>query len=151
MLFIDYYSILLVSPCATQDQIKKAYRDLARRFHPDINNSGDANEKMQEINEAYLVLSDVETRKLYDREFLKFHAWMTRDPQYKDRAEYKFSDEELKERVEKASEKARSLGRQVLHDSKELLSVAGATAAKELVFWGIVALVFFIIFLVLAT
>ncbi|WP_187648480.1 DnaJ C-terminal domain-containing protein [Nitrosophilus labii] len=61
------YETLGVSPDATQDEIKKAYRKLARKYHPDINKSPDAEEKFKEINAAYEILSDPEKRKQYDQ------------------------------------------------------------------------------------
>lgn len=67
MAFIDYYSILGVSKTASADDIKKAYRKLARKYHPDINpNDEEAKKKFQQINEANEVLSDPDKRKKYD-------------------------------------------------------------------------------------
>jgi curved DNA-binding protein len=67
MAFIDYYSILGLERTASADDIKKAYRKLARKYHPDVNpNNADAHAKFQQINEANEVLSDPEKRKKYD-------------------------------------------------------------------------------------
>ena len=68
MEFIDYYKILGVDKNATIDDIRKAYRKLARKHHPDLNpNDKEANKKFQQINEANEVLSDPEKRKKYDQ------------------------------------------------------------------------------------
>lgn len=67
MAYIDYYKILGVDKTATQDDIKKAFRKLARQYHPDLNpNDPNAKERFQAINEANEVLSDPEKRKKYD-------------------------------------------------------------------------------------
>ena len=63
----DYYEVLGIPKTASQDEIKNAFRSLAREFHPDVNKSPDAEEKFKEINEAYGVLSDEEKRAAYDR------------------------------------------------------------------------------------
>jgi len=66
--YIDYYKILGVDKNASEADIKKAYRKLARQYHPDLNpNNEDAKKKFQQINEANEVLSDPEKRKKYDR------------------------------------------------------------------------------------
>ena len=63
----DYYKLLGVSPDATTAQIKSAYRKLAKRYHPDVNDSPDAAEKFREITEAYDTLTDPDRRRRYDR------------------------------------------------------------------------------------
>ncbi|HUM65127.1 MAG TPA: DnaJ domain-containing protein, partial [Chitinophagaceae bacterium] len=68
MEFVDYYQILGVDKNASQEDIKKAYRKLARKLHPDLNpNDKEAHKKFQQINEANEVLSDPEKRKKYDQ------------------------------------------------------------------------------------
>ena len=62
----DYYSVLGVPKTASQADIKKAYRSLARELHPDTNKDPDAEKRFKEANEAHAVLSDTEKRKQYD-------------------------------------------------------------------------------------
>jgi len=63
----DYYEVLGVGRAASQDEVKRAYRRMARKYHPDVNKRPDAESRFKEINEAYQVLSDPEMRARYDR------------------------------------------------------------------------------------
>ena len=63
----DYYSVLGVAKTATADEIKRAYRKLAAKFHPDRNKAADAEDQFKEVAEAYEVLSDTQKRQMYDQ------------------------------------------------------------------------------------
>lgn len=67
MQFKDYYQVLGVARDETADNIKKAFRKLARKYHPDVSKEADAELHMKEVNEAYTVLSDPEKRAAYDQ------------------------------------------------------------------------------------
>ena len=63
----DYYEVLGLQKGASDDEIKKAYRSLAKKYHPDINKEPGAEEKFKEINEAYDTLSDPDKKARYDQ------------------------------------------------------------------------------------
>src|ERR1700680_3352174 len=63
----DYYAVLGVPRDADQDAIRRAYRKLARKYHPDLNSDSDAEDRFKELGEAYEVLSDPDKRERYDR------------------------------------------------------------------------------------
>src|SRR5688572_16204552 len=65
MKYKDYYKILGVERAASEEDIKKAYRKLARKYHPDVSKEADAKERFQEVSEAYAALRDKERRAAY--------------------------------------------------------------------------------------
>lgn len=65
--FKDYYSIMALERDASQDEIRRAYRKLARKYHPDVSKVADAEERFKELGEAYAVLKDPEKRAAYDQ------------------------------------------------------------------------------------
>jgi DnaJ-class molecular chaperone len=71
-MFRDYYAILEVSYHALPEEIKSAYRQLSKKWHPDVNPDVEVTSKMQDINEAYCVLKDAEKRRRYDEEYKRF-------------------------------------------------------------------------------
>ena len=67
MEFRDYYEVMGIARDATQDEVKRAYRKLARKYHPDVSEDESAEEKFKEVGEAYEVLKDPEKRAAYDQ------------------------------------------------------------------------------------
>lgn len=80
MEFKDYYTTLGIERDATQDAVKRAYRKLARKFHPDINKAADAEQRFKEVGEAYEVLHDTEKRAAYDKFGKDWQAGQDFDP-----------------------------------------------------------------------
>ena len=75
MEFKDYYDTLGLARDVTQDEIKRAYRKLARKYHPDVSKEDDAEQKFKALGEAYEVLKDPEKRAAYDQLGANWLAW----------------------------------------------------------------------------
>jgi curved DNA-binding protein len=78
--FEDYYSVLGVDRDASQDEIQRAYKKKARKYHPDVSDESDAEEQFKKVNEAYQVLKDPDKRKKYDRMGKNWKAGQNVDP-----------------------------------------------------------------------
>lgn len=136
----EYYILLNISPSASKSDIKKAFKREASKWHPDRNNSPDATQRMQLINEAYLILSDPEARNRYDKELKRYHEFKRRyNYQQKARKNsantdkhenenYNFNDELLKSWIKKAKVQARDLAKQSLDDLVGMSKAASKSA-----------------------
>jgi curved DNA-binding protein CbpA len=107
----DYYAILEISQSASLAEVKSAYRTQALKWHPDKNRGMDTTEKMKEINEAKLILTDEEARLRYDKEYLRFKSFQ-QDKEKSKKSEEQKQYEHKKQEQEKKTEKK-------THENKE--------------------------------
>jgi len=85
-MFIDYYDILDIDPKASQSEIKSAFKKQALKWHPDKNAGINTTDRMQKINEAYLILKDPEARKLFDAEYHRYQEFKEKQEQARKKA-----------------------------------------------------------------
>ncbi|MBP5983417.1 MAG: J domain-containing protein [Fluviicola sp.] len=143
-MFVDYYSLLEISCDSSLIEIKNAYKKQAMRWHPD-KNSQDTTQKMQQINEARLILLDEEARKRYDIEYLNFiksqkddrfkYANKRKEPDFESKesksheyTEYNIQDAVLANWIQNA----RIQAKEIIKETKELSSVGVIAALKEI-------------------
>lgn len=162
-MFLDYYAILEVDENASLQEIKIAFKKQALKWHPDKNLAQNTTQRMQEINEAYLFLKDIEARARYDNEYSLFkkfkkeqyHHNKEKQPKY-DEAEqthtytdYQSSDDVLNNWMNNAKKQAIDLAKQTIQDFKGMVSVgvkaAAEEAAKRLIAQIAVSVIFFVI------
>lgn len=94
----DYYKVFGLNKHATILEIKKRYRELAKQYHPDINKSPDATVKMQEIQEAYFILSDDEAKVRYDIQYDKVYGNESEDFKHANQNKARYTYNEKKEK-----------------------------------------------------
>ncbi|MBL0202179.1 MAG: J domain-containing protein [Chitinophagaceae bacterium] len=173
-MFVDYYQILKIEPTASQEDIKKAFRRLAIKYHPDKNPGIDTTKQMQLINEAYLFLKDIEGRTKYDREYQFYTQYEQKQKKNKEEGQYKerqsteakaepekniirknirFQDETLKNWMNNAREQSVDLAKETIEDLRAMFK-AGANAAIDKVgsmlpgYLGSVAIMLIIVILI---
>ena len=162
-MFKDYYKILDISQNATGEEIKKAFREQAIKWHPDRNQGTDTTLRMQEINEAYLILKDNEARIRYDIEYNKFKQYQENQKrttnekakeenqnknqeQKQTKSEYEYSDfkvdDDLLEKwMANAKRQSVELAKQTIRDFKGVTKAAAngcLNGVVQLIIWIVV-------------
>lgn len=139
----NYYSILEVNRSSTKEEIKKAYKIQAKIWHPDINKSSDAKQRMQDIIEAYLVLSNKAKREEYDRitkNDIKFSG-ESKKKEETNSTVFKSEKEEAKVLVEKPLEYIINLAKIGISPFKIVINV--------LIGYFIISLIYYLFFILL--
>jgi curved DNA-binding protein CbpA len=156
-MFKDYYFILEVNVNSTQEEIKAAFKRQALKWHPDHNLGMDTTNKMQDINEAKLILLDCEARERYNREYFRFKEFQKRKEQSQkideerqkkyqqkrqsqrekqekqniyDYSEYSVEDDILNKWMNNARKQAVDMAKQTIEDFKNMTK-EGINAASE--------------------
>ena len=128
-MFKDYYAILEINTNATNEEIKMAFKKQAIRWHPDHNPGIDTTEKMQDINEAKLILLDIEARAKYDIEYANFKDYQKQTNKNNSKEEfdantkYKIKDDVLYKWIKNAQRQAVDLAKQTIKDFKGMAAV----------------------------
>lgn len=118
-MFKDYYAILEIPKSASLSEIKTAFRAKALRWHPDKNQGEDTTEKMKDINEAKLILTDKEARARYDREYSIYKSYIEeQDKTNKASTVYKFEDDILEKWMKNARKQAIQIVNELLYELK---------------------------------
>ena len=144
-MFKDYYKILGISSSADNAEIKRAYREMSMKWHPDRNPGIDVTATMQDINEAYAILKDAAKRLRYDEEYRCFRGAFEQRESNKEKVkdeekksaqsnwtyEYDVQDENLKEDIKSAREYAKELVEEFLKEMKESSKAAAKGAATN--------------------
>lgn len=144
-MFIDYYAILDIDISASQDDIKSAFKKQAIKWHPDKNPDIETTKRMQQINEAYLILKDLEAKERYDIEYRLYisinqqkesrikESQMQYAEEESDFEDYSYSikDDILNNWMTNAKRQAVNLAKQTIEDLKGMVNSGTKAAAKE--------------------
>jgi len=165
MKFVDYYDLLEIPPYATLVEIKTAFKKQAVKWHPDRNLGADTTERMQLINEAYLILKDEEARERYDQEYRRFKNFSSsysasqkrqtenahsKQEQHTSQPEFEFDDEVLMRWIRNARRQAVTLAKQTIIDVGKLSMTATKAAGREMLskflVYSVTGFILFILF-----
>jgi curved DNA-binding protein CbpA len=154
-MFVDYYLILEIPFGSSLEEIKVAYRKLAIKWHPDKNPGIDTVSKMQEINEAYIILKDPEAKKRFDKEYSSYkifenihnESWGINSDNTDNSQDYIFKDDLLKKWMENARKQAEKLAKQSQEEFRNGIHAAGIEIFEQVKSFLIVGIFFSIIFL----
>lgn len=157
-MFKDYYAILEVEENVSQQELKSAFKKQAIKWHPDKNQGVDTTIRMQEINEAYIILKDNEARQRYNIEYQRYKEYKRRKAQASEaerqkqreyeqqkqsqkenrtyeqaneNADYKVDDDVLRKWMENAKRQAMDLAKQTIEDIGGMVVTGTKAAAKE--------------------
>ncbi|NJL15177.1 MAG: J domain-containing protein [Microscillaceae bacterium] len=144
-MFKDYYSLLEIPFEASLEQIKEAYRKQAKRWHPDKNPGQDTTLQMQDIIEAYSILTDAEVRRLYDRAYSHFrerYGQDNRHPPHNSKPQnppppFVYEDELLKQWIAALRQQAEAFWQQSLADLKGMSQTGGQAMRQEFLRQGL--------------
>ena len=157
-MFTDYYLVLDIPYHATDNEVRAAYKKQAIKWHPDKNPGRDTTDQMQLINEAYLILKDIDARKKYDQEYLRFRGtWVKKQDEKKERqysyAEYDVQDPILYRWMQNARKQAADLAKQAAKEFADVgkAGVKGAVRGATNYFIGylIVGIILSVVFSVI--
>ncbi|WP_426094070.1 J domain-containing protein [Flavobacterium sp. DSR2-3-3] len=142
-MFVNYYALLEIDEKSVAKEIKIAFKKQALKWHPDRNLGNDTNKRMQEINEAYLILNDLEARKRYSIEYQNFKQFLQKSKHkdlesQKSEKSYEYSNYEVKDEIlnkwiNRAKKQAIELAKQTIEDFKGIVSIGVKSAKDEII------------------
>ena len=154
-MFKDYYAILGISLNVTDDEIKRVYRELSKKYHPDKNPNQDTTSIMQDINEAYFILSIPYKREIYNKEYRiyqeKISIIQRPNTSYNTYTNYEVRNEELNNIINDARKAAMEYVKQVMKEFKELSLEAGKGAWNEMLPYIIIGAIITLIIMLINT
>ncbi len=129
-MFKDYYKILGISMQASPEEVKSAYRDMSKKYHPDRNPNVDTTTLMQDINEAYAILKDEAKRSRYDQEYRRFTQYYAKETVADEKQSWSYDYTVENETVKNDIEEARSFAEELVREFMSSFKKASKDAAE---------------------